>query len=127
MSKRLVGWLIFAGLLCGGLYYLSFFLQSRRPVALALETASQSQAVVSYLGSQYLKKTFVSGRIISGSDYGNADLVIHVAGSNAQGTLLEWAQNGFGGWHICSLVLLTEKSGREITVVSDEHTHCERE
>jgi len=92
-----------------------------------LETASQSEEVVHNLGSEYLRKTFVTGRIISGPDYGNADLTIHVAGSNASGTLLEWAQNGFGGWHICSLVLLTEKPSREITVVSDSETHCERE
>jgi hypothetical protein len=127
MSKRLVGWLMFVALLCAGLYYLSFSRQSRRPVALALETASQSKEAVSNLGSGYLRKIFVTGRIISGSDYGNADLAIHVLGSNAKGTLLEWAQNGFAGWRICSLVLRTEKPIHEITIVSDEQSHCERE
>jgi hypothetical protein len=96
-------------------------------VSLALETASQSKEAVSDLGSGYLRKTFVTGRIISGSDYGNADLAIHVLGSNAQGTLFEWAQNGFAGWHICSLVLRTEKPTHEITIVSDERSQCERE
>jgi hypothetical protein len=127
MSKHLVGWLIFAALLCAGLYYISFIRQSRRPVSLALEAANQSKAVSNSLGNNFLKKTFVTGHIISGSDYGNADLAIHVLGSNSRGTLLEWAQNGLAGWHICSLVLRTEKPSHEITIVSDEQTHCERE
>jgi hypothetical protein len=96
-------------------------------VLLALETASQSKEAVSNLGSRHLRKTFVTGRIISGSDYGNADLAIYLLGSHARGTLFEWAQNGFAGWHICSLVLRIEKPIHEITIVSDEQSHCERE
>jgi len=127
MSKRLVKWLIFTAVLCVGIYYANFMQQSRRPVSLALEAASRSEAVTNNLGIEYLRKTFVTGRIVSGPDYGNADLAIRVFGSNSRGTLLEWAQNGFAGWHICSLVLRTENTGREITIVSDEQTHCERE
>jgi hypothetical protein len=127
MSKRLIGWLVFATLACAGLYYLGFLRQSRRPVSLALEVAGKSTAVASSLGTTDLRKTFVTGRIVAGTDYGNADLRIHVASPNGHGVLLEWAQNGFGGWHICSLVLRTEQPKRDIILVDDTWTNCERE
>jgi hypothetical protein len=127
MSKRLIGWLVFVTLVCVGLYYLSFLRQSRRPVSLALEAAGKSTAVVSSLGSTNLRKTFVTGRIIAGTDYGNADITIHVASPNGHGVLLESAQNGFQGWHICSLVFRTDQSKQDVTLVDDTLTNCERE
>jgi len=127
MSKRLIGWLVFAPLACAGFYYLGFLRQSRRPVSLALEVAGKSTAVASSLGSTNLRKTLVTGRIVAGRDYGNADLSIHVVSPNGHGVLLEWAQNGFAGWHICSLVLRTEQPKGDIIVVDDTRTNCERE
>jgi hypothetical protein len=114
MSKRLIGWLVFAPLACAGFYYLGFLRQSRRPVSLALEVAGKSTAVASSLGSTNLRKTFVTGRIVAGRDYGNADLSIHVVSQNGHGVLLEWAQNGFAGG--ISVLLFCERSSRRGTL-----------
>jgi hypothetical protein len=127
MKRRFVGWLVLAAFLGTGLYYFNFLRESRRAVSLALDVANKSSLAASVLGSSKLKKQFLTGRIISGADYGNADLTIHVIWSNGRGTLFEWAQNGRQGWHICSLVLVTEKPEREVTIVSDTQTRCERE
>jgi hypothetical protein len=106
---------------------MSFVQQSQRPLSLALDIANQSPAVASNLGGGHLQKAYVTGHIISGPDYGNADLAIHVSSLKFRGTLKEWAQNSFTGWHICSLVLQPQMPGKEITIVSEEQTHCERE
>jgi hypothetical protein len=127
MKKRLIGAITLTVLLCIGFYYMIFVQQSKRPVSLALETANQSPAVASNLGGEHLRETYLTGHIISGSDYGNADLAIHVSSLKFRGTLLEWAQNSFTGWHICSLVLQPQMPGKEITIVSDGETHCDRE
>jgi hypothetical protein len=66
--------------LLGGLYYLNFLRQSRRPISLALESARKSVVVTNSLGVPNVRKTFVKGYIVSGADYGNADLTIYVAG-----------------------------------------------
>ena len=112
---------------CTGFYYLGFLRQSGRPISLALEVARESRVVTESLGGTNLKYEFVTGRVISGPDYGNADLTIHLAGPTGRGTLLEWAQNGFRGWHICSLIFRTERPGHDVVLVDDALTTCERE
>jgi len=108
------------------LWFVSFVNESTAPVLLALRTATGSPGVSKALGGVPLQMRFVTGHVVSGPDYGNADLTIHIAGPGGQGTLFEWAQNGFGGWHICSL-MFKGSTGTEITVVSDAATHCDRE
>ncbi len=130
MRRRLVrGLVFFAATACVAImsmWYLSFVSASRSPALLALWTATGSREVLNALGGGPIEKRYVTGRIISGMDAGNADLTIHIVGPSGEGTLTEWAQNGFGGWHICSL-LFRGSSGTEITVVSDANTNCERE
>jgi Cytochrome oxidase complex assembly protein 1 len=129
MRRGLVGGLAyFAATVCVvslALWFVSFVNESRAPVLLAMRTATASPGVLKALGGEPIQKRYVTGHVISGPDYGNADLTIHVAGSGGQGTLFEWAQNGFGGWHICSLMF--KGSGTEVTVISDTGTHCDRE
>ena len=127
MKKRVIGWSAFGVVFFTGLYYLSFLRQSGRPISLALEMARESAAVTDSLGGTNLKSEFVTGRLISGADYGNADLTIHVAGPTRRGVLLEWAQNGFQGWHICSLIFRTEPPKQDVVLVDDALTTCERE
>lgn len=127
MSKRVIGLLVCAALFFGGLYYFSFLQQSRRPVSLAIDTARKSKAITDNLGGTNLRKTFVTGRIISGADYGNADLTIHIASPLRNGVLLEWAQKGLQGWHICSLVFRAEQSKQDVILVDDALTNCEKE
>lgn len=106
-------------------WYLTFLRESYAPAEIAIREVSNSEAITKALGSP-IKTRYVTGRILSGADYGNADLTIHVAGPRSRGTLFEWAQNGFAGWHICSLRFVDE-SGNAHTLVSDETTTCERE
>ncbi len=127
MKRRVIGWSAFGVVFCTGFYYLGFLRQSGRPTFLALEVARESPAVTESPGGTNLKREFVTGRIISGPDYGNADLTIHVAGPIGSGTLLEWAQNGFQGWHICSLIFRTEPPRHDVVLVDDALTTCERE
>ncbi len=107
------------------LWYWVFVQESYSPVTVALRAASRSQEIQKALG-QPITKRYVTGRIISGTDYGNADLTIHVAGPAGKGILSEWAQNGFAGWHICSLVFVDE-AGHDLVLVDDSTTTCERE
>ena len=127
MSRRFVGLLVLVVVLVlASVYYRNFFEQSRRPVRIALGMAGTSEAVSASLGSSHLRERFVTGRMISGRDSGNADLTIYVAGPKGHGTLLAWEQNGFAGWNICSLVF-RDQINREIVLVDDSQTHCERE
>jgi hypothetical protein len=127
MKKRVIGSLSFGVGFFTGLYYLNFLRESGRPISLALEMASESASVTESLGGTNLKSEFVTGRLISGADYGNADLTIHVAGTTRRGVLLEWAQNGFQGWHICSLIFRAEAAKQDVVIVDDALTTCERE
>ncbi|HTD97133.1 MAG TPA: cytochrome c oxidase assembly factor Coa1 family protein [Edaphobacter sp.] len=126
MSRRLVGLLVLLlVLVLAGVSYRSFFEQSRGPVRMALGMASMSEVVSTRLGSD-LRERFVTGRVTSGADSGNADLTIYVAGPKGHGTLHAWEQNGFAGWHICSL-RFRDQMNRETVLVDDFLTHCERE
>jgi Cytochrome oxidase complex assembly protein 1 len=126
LIKRLFIFIAIVGVVSAALWYLSFVNESQAPVRVALRTATGSSGVLKALGGEPIQKRYVTGRVISGPDYGNADLTIHVGGPGDHGTLLEWAQNGFAGWHICSLIF-TGSAGTEITVVSEAATHCDRE
>src|SRR5258708_2333035 len=74
MKKRVIGWSAVGVVFFTGFYYLSFLRESGRPISLALEMARESPAVTESLGGTNLKGEFVTGRLISGADYGNADL-----------------------------------------------------
>jgi hypothetical protein len=127
MRKRLVGAFVFLFLVVfAGLYYINFLRAIQRPVRIALDIATNSEVVSTDLGTSGLKETFVTGRVISGLDSGNADLTIYGSGSKNRGTLEEWAQNSYAGWHICSLIFRDNRN-RETTLVDDSGTHCERE
>ena len=130
MRRGLIKWLVFfvatVAVVIVALWFLAFVNESQPAVVLALRSAAGSPGVLKALGGRPIQKRYVTGHVISGPDYGNADLTVHVAGPGGQGTLFEWAQNGFVGWHICSL-MFKGSAGPEITVVSDAATHCERE
>ena len=127
MSRRFVSLLVLLVVLVfAGVSYRNFFEQSRGPVRIALGMAAMSEVVSASLGSSHLRERFVTGRVISGRDSGNADLTIYVAGPKGHGTLLAWEQNGFSGWNICSL-RFRDQMNRETVLVDDSQTHCERE
>ena len=126
LIRRLVLCVAIAGMVIVALWYFSFVSESWAPVQIALRTATGSRGVLNALGGKPVQKRYITGHVISGPYYGNADLTIHVSSPTGQGSLLEWAQNGYVGWHICSLILRSS-SGTEITVVSDAATRCERE
>jgi hypothetical protein len=107
-------------------WYSSFLRASSVPAELAIKIVSRSKAITKALGGSQIEKRYVTGHIVSGADYGNADLTVHIVGPTATGTLFEWAQNGVAGWHICSLAFVDEAGNSKI-LVSDENTACERE
>jgi hypothetical protein len=107
-------------------WYWSFLQESSAPAEIAMRMAASSQPITKALGGVPLNKRYVTGHVLAGPDYGNADLTIHLAGPTAKGKLFEWAQNGLEGWHICSLGFVDEAGNNQI-LVSDESTTCERE
>jgi hypothetical protein len=70
---------------------------------------------------------FVKGYLVSKDGNGNADLTIPIHGPLGHGTLLEWAQEDKGKWHICSLLFRSSDASTTARLVSDISTHCERE
>ncbi len=89
--------------------------------------ANQSPEIIKALGGGEIRVNHVSGRMVGvGLGSGSADLTIDIAGAAGSGKLLEWAQNGFPGWHLCSLSFVNS-DGREIVIMPDEKAKCERE
>jgi hypothetical protein len=105
---------------------LHHFLATRRVAQVAIETAQDSHLLDQVIGTPISMARFVHGRILEGSDGGNADLEIPVHASRGRGTLFSWEQRGRSSWHICSLFFRSSR-GTEIVIVPDETTHCERE
>jgi hypothetical protein len=102
-------------------------LQERAAATLALRTATLSDAVKGQLGTPLKMGIFVTGHLfLSGGDTGTADLRIPISGPKGEGTLIEWAQSGFAGWHLCSLIL-RPTTGADLVLVPDESSKCERE
>ena len=99
---------------------------SRKAGQPAVEAAERSPEVTGVIGEDLTPGVFVTGSILSDGTNGNADLNIPVSGRRGSGKLIEWAQQSGGHWNLCSLVLRLA-DGREVTVLSDTKTTCERE
>lgn len=129
MRKRLLVFVGLAGTVGAiAIFWHARFLRESRPaVAVALARADQSKEVTTIVGDS-ITVTHVKGRVIGVGkpDSGNADLAIDVSGPKGTGKLLEWAQNGSQGWHLCSLSFL-DSAGRETVLIPDEDAKCERE
>jgi hypothetical protein len=87
-----------------GIWILMFERQARAPVALAVKSARSSAKIQQLPGEPFRIDRLVKGRLVSNGGDGNADLAIRIRGPLGQGTLGEWAQEGSGKWHICTLV-----------------------
>jgi hypothetical protein len=70
---------------------------------------------------------FTRGNLVANNGNGTADLSIQIYGPVGGGTLLEWAQEDAGKWHLCSLLFRSSDVSTSITVVSDASTQCDRE
>ena len=111
------------------IWHVRFLRQSRPAVSVAIARAYQSQEVIRALGGAPIRVSHVTGNLIGVGDYidsGNADLAIEIVGLRGKGKLLEWAQNGLRGWHVCSLSFV-DSMGRETVIMPDEDAKCERE
>lgn len=110
------------------LWHMRFLRESRPAVSVAITRANQSPEVVDALGGRPIQVSRVAGRLtgVGNADSGNADLTIEIAGLRGKGKLLEWAQNGFQGWHLCSLSFV-DSAGRETVLMPDADAKCERE
>lgn len=114
-------------LLLGCLWFLSLPIRAREPVKLAVSNASSSAAVTQSIGQPLNTRRFVKGYLVSKNGNGNADLTIPINGPLGHGTLVEWAQEDRGHWHICSLLFRSNDASTTTQLISDTSTHCERE
>ena len=102
-------------------------LKVRQQIALhAVQAADASGLLREQIGTPISTGYFVSGRVIGDSDGGTADLEIPISGPKGSGTLLDWSQAGFAGWHVCSMTF-RPKTGADVILFPDEDAHCERE
>jgi hypothetical protein len=91
-------------LLLGCLWLLSLPIRAQAPVRLAASKARGSAQVTQLIGQPLNTARFVRGHLVSKNSNGNADLTIPIHGPLEHGTLVKWAQEDQGNWHICSLV-----------------------
>jgi hypothetical protein len=118
---------IFSFVLAVAVFYFYQSLKMRQQIASkAIGVAEKSRLLQQQVGTPITMGYFVSGHAISGEDSGTANLDIPISGPNGSGKLLDWSQNGFGGWHVCSLTF-RPSSGPDVVIVPDETSTCERE
>jgi hypothetical protein len=110
-----------------GVWILRFEYQARAPVALAARTVRNSTKMRQALGQPLHFARLTKGSLVSNRGEDNADLIIRIRGPLGRGTLYEWAQEGAGNWHICSLLFMSSDSSTSILLVDDTYTHCDRE
>lgn len=114
-------------LLAGAIWTLSFERRIQEPVRLAAHTARSSAEVRDVIGEPVSVVRFTKGSLSAKGCNGNADLTIQVYGPRGRGTLLEWAQEDAGKWHLCSLLFRSTDTSVSTSLVSDTSTHCDRE
>jgi hypothetical protein len=114
-------------LLLACLWFLSLPIRAQAPIKLAASKARSSAEVTQLIGQPLNTGRFVKGYLVSKDGNGNADLTIPIHGPLGYGTLLEWAQEDKGKWHICSLLFRSSDASSATQLVSDTSTHCERE
>ena len=114
-------------LFLGCLWFLSLPIRAQAPVKLAAGEARSSAEVTQLIGQPLNTGRFVKGYLVSKDGNGNADLTIPIHGPLGNGTLVEWAQEDKGNWHICSLLFRSSDASTATQLVSDTSTHCERE
>jgi hypothetical protein len=109
------------------LWFVRFQRQIEMPVQMAEKMTRQSSEMDKAVGRSFTRGHIVTGTFLSARDNGTADVTIRIFGPRGQGKLYEWAQETSGSWQVCSLVFRPDNGSREIAIVSDESSHCERE
>jgi hypothetical protein len=113
----------FGGLALGSFLFVRFNQTVQAPMALAANLAQSSTVVRSALG-----EPLRFGRLPRAKVRGNnARLGIGISGPLGSGTLIEWAQQTSGQWHICSLVFRRGDGSGSVDLVDSETTRCEPE
>jgi hypothetical protein len=118
---------VFLLLVLVGAWILRFERRARAPGVLAVRTARNSAKIRELLGEPLHVARLTKGTLVSNRGDGNADLIIQIEGPLGRGMLYEWAQEGAGKWHICSLLFESSDGSTSIPLVNDSFTHCERE
>ena len=124
--------LVFAGLLvvlcaCFLLWFARFWHQAEIHVRMAVKTAEDSASLKRVLGRPITRSGLIMGRVVSTKGNGTADISVKVSGPMGRGKLLEWAQETEGHWQVCSLTFQPANGTKDISIVPDETSHCERE
>jgi hypothetical protein len=111
----------------GSMLFVRFEMQVSIPVGLAVEVARSSQRVANSLGTPISVGRLTTGHLVSWRGNGTADLIIPVHGPQASGELREWAQEQDGRWQVCSLFMRFPQEAKDIELVPDASSTCERE
>jgi hypothetical protein len=110
------------------IWIVSFEKRTKEPIRLAASVAQGSAEVRNLVGEPMKVGRWTKGNVVTRNGDGNADLTIPVYGPLGRGVLVEWAQEGGGRWHLCSLLFRSANNvSTSITLVSDASTHCDRE
>jgi hypothetical protein len=116
----------FAGLAIGAALWVHFDRLLTQPRQMAIRFAQIAPPVTNTLGEPLEFGRFPQAKLHGGNGEGNVDMSISVSGPLGSGTLIEWAQQSAGQWHICSLVFRPDRRDG-ITLVDSSQTHCEPE
>ena len=96
-------------------------------MSMAVTAAGRSAEVSRMVGAPLRASPMAKGRFLGDGLNGNADFVFHVQGPNGEGELAVWAQEETRTWSICGLVFKQGGSEKDVDVIDETSTHCERE
>ena len=106
---------------------LRFQQRIRDPKSMAFAAARRSTEVNRILGAPLRASPIAKGRFLGDSQNGNADFDFHVQGPHGEGILAVWAQEETRTWSICGLVFRQSGGSKDVDVIDEASTHCERE
>jgi hypothetical protein len=106
---------------------LRFQQRIRAPMSMAIAAARRSTEVDRMIGSPLRASPVAKGRFLGDGLNGNADFVFHVRGPHCEGVLAVWAQEETRAWSICGLVFRQSGDSKDVDVIDEGSTHCERE
>jgi hypothetical protein len=128
-ARRGLALVIAVGTLASGAFLFAYYDRLlTKPRTMAITVAQNSPVLFVALGEPLHFGRFPRAKLHGGNGEGNADMAISVSGPLGSGTLIEWAQQSGGQWHICSLIFRPDDGGaRSFDLVDTKWAHCEPE
>jgi hypothetical protein len=104
-----------------------FEMRTSVPLSLAVKAATGSPQFERAVGTPIDVARLIKGSIVADNGNGTGDLITPIRGPRGSGELREWAQEANGKWRICSLSLRLSGQSKDIELIPDAHSTCERE